>query len=593
MNSLVTSNWGVCKGQGNARFRIWAPDIEHITLVVEGADFPMSRACNGWYEATVGAGPGERYCFRLPGGKAVPDPASHQQDEGISGCSIVVDHAFSWQNGNWIGRPWHEAIIYELHVGTFTPEGTFSAATEKLKGLADTGFTAIELMPIATFEGNRGWGYDGVLQFAPHPVYGTPDELKQLIDTAHGLGMMVFLDVVYNHFGPMSNALSDYAPQFFTDNPSPWGPSPDFANPIVRSYFIESALHWLEVYRFDGLRFDAADRLVCPSSQFDFLTCLTRTIRREISDRHVHLMTEDARNTVVPMEVQEGGSILVDAEWNDDFHHALHVLATSEGGGLYADFAEDPLEKLKKALASGFVYQGDPRPSDNMRGHGEPSHHLPPYRFINFLHNHDQAGNRLRGERLRALIPSPLFSLLETILLLSPQIPLMFMGDEFASTDMFFFFSDHRNVNRPEGIRGRLEQAEKFQGPLPPDAMKLANDPNAAKTMHLSTLDWDKADTDVGRRSMNRMSMLLSKRQRVIWPLLSSNFEKGEIVECPAQSLAVNWRFSTGILELRANLSGKKLDLPAATGHVFHQHGTISGIRYDGFSCQFSLRSTT
>ncbi|WP_349507935.1 alpha-amylase family glycosyl hydrolase, partial [Agrobacterium pusense] len=273
-NAMKYRKWGVeFDAAGDARFRIWAPGSDAPRLVINGAEYEMRSEGNGWYEAVAAdVSGGASYHYVLPDGREIPDPASHWQEGGLDGPSTIIDHDFSWQHENWTGRPWHEAVIYEIHIGTFTEEGTFRAAEKKLERLAELGITVIEVMPLASFQGDRGWGYDGVLQFAPQRGYGSPDDLKAFIDAAHGLGMMVLLDVVYNHFGPEGNFLQTYAPDFFQKNETPWGPAPDFDSVDVRSYFLQNALYWLQTYRFDGLRIDAADHLAGGGGEVDFLT---------------------------------------------------------------------------------------------------------------------------------------------------------------------------------------------------------------------------------------------------------------------------------------------------------------------------------
>ncbi len=566
--------WGVeLNASGGGSFRIWAPDSGAPKLVLNGETLEMRSEGNGWYEANAyNVKGGELYHFLMADGRKVADPASHWQGIGPEGPSTVVDHRFSWQYDRWIGRPWHEAVIYEVRVGTFTEEGTFIAASTKLQRLADIGITAIELMPLATFEGDRGWGYDGVMQFAPQRNYGSPDDLKTFIDTAHGCGMMVLLDVVYNHFGPEGNVLQNYAPTFFKKNDTPWGPAPDFEKAAVRSLFVQNALYWLETYRFDGLRIDAADHLAGGDGEIDFLGELAQNVRASIKGRQAHIVIEDARNAVSPMSAEGDVPPLIDAQWNDDFHHVIHVLTTGEDGGIYADFASDPQQSLRRSLATGFVYQGEPRPSRGYARSGEPSGELCPNAFVNFLHNHDQAGNRLCGERLRTLIGPSLFGVLECILLLCPQTPLMFMGDDHASTQPFFFFSHHPRQDREEGIRARLRQADLFQGNLPPDAPSLVKDPNDPGTFALSTLDWRNAEKNEGKTASGKMAGLLSKRRQYVWPLLTSEFIQGEALDSPEKTLAVDWTFAAGCLQLRANLSDHADKLPAVKGEIFHRH---------------------
>ena len=390
---------------GGYDFSLWAPTQQRIEVVLVGDAgdkryYPCSEAY-GWHRCRVTrARPGDRYFFRLGGDREVPDPASRFNAEDVHGPSVLtVPTDFAWDE-DWRGRPWEEAVVYELHVGTFTSEGCFAAAEARLDELASLGFTAIELMPIADFPGHRGWGYDGVLLFAPEAAYGTPDQLKHFIQAAHRHGLMVFLDVVYNHFGPEGNYLHLYAPEFFTAaEQTPWGDAINFGGPAsetVRSFFINNALYWIEEFRFDGLRLDAVHE-IRDTSQPHFLEELSQRIRAHAlaAGRHVHLVLENVDNESRRLgpPAQAGR---FDAQWNDDFHPAAHVLASGENDGYYGDFYPRPVEHLMRCLAEGFAFQGEP---STFHGHsrGEASTHLPASAFVNFLQNHDQIGNRAFG----------------------------------------------------------------------------------------------------------------------------------------------------------------------------------------------------
>jgi maltooligosyltrehalose trehalohydrolase len=317
----------------------------------------------------------------MPDGLAVPDPAARAQAGDVHGPSLLVDpRAYRWRT-DWPGRPWAEAVIMEIHIGTFTPEGTFRAAAERLPHLAETGITAVEIMPVAQFGGNRGWGYDGVLPYAPHRAYGTPEDLKALIDTAHGLGLMVLLDVVYNHFGPDGNYLHVYAPQFFTDRRNtPWGAAIAYEEPPVRRFFIENALYWLEEFHLDGLRLDAIDNVIDPDSETEILEEIAAEVRAAHPGARIHLTTEDDRNiTRLHERSDDGRPRLYTAEWNDDFHNAAHAVATHEAEGYYVDFAQDHWEKLARSMAEGFAYQGEASAHQDGAPRGTPSAHLPPW----------------------------------------------------------------------------------------------------------------------------------------------------------------------------------------------------------------------
>ncbi len=421
---------------GGTTFRLWAPSLDAVQLVIEDVPTPrvvdMEKQRDGWFSVFVreaGAGTAYRYALADPQ-ILVPDPAASAQASDVHGPSLVVDHAqFQWRNTGWKGRPWEETTLLEVHVGTFTEEGTFAALARQLPEIARMGFTAIELMPVADFSGRRGWGYDGTLLYAPKRSYGSPDDLKALVDKAHGLGLMVFLDVVYNHFGPDGNYLGLYAKDFFRDDVhTPWGVAIDYRKPEVREFVICNALYWLDVYRFDGLRLDAVHAIVDETEPHVLTELAQRVEERFGNDRHVHLVLENDDNASHFL-ARGPGKHPYDAQWNDDFHHVMHVLLTGEGNGYYADYVEQPAKRLARALAEGFVYQGDASPFRDGARRGEPSADLPPAAFVSFIQNHDQIGNRAFGERLTALAPEQAVQAAQSLLLLAPQVPLLYMGE--------------------------------------------------------------------------------------------------------------------------------------------------------------------
>src|SRR5690348_9270004 len=469
--------------EGAVRFRLWAPAQRQVALLLESQPneraLPMTAAEDGWFElVTDAARAGDHYRYLLEDRNRVPDPASRFQPGDVHGSSEVIDpRAYEWRHPDWRGRPWREAVLYEAHVGAFSGTGDYEGLREKLDHLVDLGITALELMPLADFDGRRNWGYDGVLPFAPDSSYGRPGALKRLIDEAHGRGLMVLLDVVYNHFGPSGNWLDAYAPQFFTDrHHTPWGKAIDFAVGEVRRFFIDNALYWFCEYRFDGLRLDAVDQ-IRDDGEPHILAELARTVRSRVADRHVHLILEnddnaahyltrrqttnnelpsfrrkpesilpsgeskmedapllrralraigfaDVRSGILPPQSgfrRDGDQqpLLYTAQWNDDFHHAAHVLAAGEREGYYADYQAAPAAALARALAEGFIYQGE---HSAYRGHsrGEPGATLPPLAFVDFLQNHDQIGNRAFGERLSRLAGNDAVEALTAIWLLAP-----------------------------------------------------------------------------------------------------------------------------------------------------------------------------
>lgn len=459
----------------HTRFALWAPDAFYVSVECEdGRSAAMLPQADGWFVVQLRCPPGTRYRYNIDGEREVPDPASRAQHTDVHGLSVVVDPlAYTWRHRHWQGRPWHEAVIYELHVGAL---GGYADVEAQLPRLAELGITAIELMPLAQFPGERNWGYDGVLPYAPHAAYGTPEQLKQLIDSAHHHGIAVILDVVYNHFGPDGNYLGHYAKGFFREDVhTPWGAGIDFDRPQVRDFFLDNALMWLLEYRFDGLRLDAVHAIDNPG----FLKALAQGIRQQVDpDRHVWLILENEFNQANLLEHD------FDAQWNDDGHNALHVLLTGETDAYYADFASDPTAKLARCLSEGFIYQGQPTRHGKPRG--EPSGHLPPSAFVLFLQNHDQIGNRALGERLHQLCSSQALQAATALLLLSPMIPLMFMGDEINAQTPFLFFTDHPGELAEAVREGRRNEFAEFAAFKDPHRREQIPDPNALQTFRRS-----------------------------------------------------------------------------------------------------------
>lgn len=574
--------WGTqITREGSTCFRLWAPALERLTVRVGAQDLTrdidMQPVGDGWFEANAsGVAPGTPYVFVLPDGTAIPDPASRSQPQGVFGPSVTVDpKSYPWRHPNWTGRPWHETVLYELHVGTFTPQGTFAAAQARLGALRELGITAIEIMPIAEFAGERGWGYEGVLPFAPHHAYGSPDEMKAFVDAAHGLGISILLDVVYNHFGPFGNFLPQYAPDFFdADRHTPWGAAIDFSARPVRVFFIENALLWLDEYRLDGLRLDAVDQIADAASQPHMLLELASRLRRDLPGRHIHLVTEDLRNCVWTIERDGAGAPLYyDATWNDDFHHVTHVIATGERMGNFQDFADDVFERLGRALAEGYVYQGEPKAQNGGAPLGEKSAHLPPQAFVNFLQNHDQIGNRALGERLTTLADPAIIEALTAILILSPQIPMLFMGEEYGSTRPFQFFCDHPADVAADYRESRLEEGRNF-GAIPAEVQGPGDlpEPNDLKTFLASKLDPAEADTPAGRDRLTFLADLLAKRRQHVSPgLAQAGGHAGRSLAGDEGTLAVDWRLGDRLLQLRANLTDAPKAVPGVTGDIVHQ----------------------
>ncbi len=484
------------------RFRFWAPNQKQVRLQIEGGNHvPMAVRQGGWFEADAPCGAGAQYRFLLETGVAVPDPASRAQTDDVHGPSLVVDpHAYRWRNTAWRGRPWEETVLYELHAGLL---GGFAGVQRELPRLADLGITAVELMPVNDFPGKRNWGYDGVLPFAPDRAYGSPDELKALVDAAHGHGLMMFLDVVYNHFGPDGNYLAAYAPQFFRDDVStPWGPAIDFRRPEVRRFFTENALYWLMEYRFDGLRFDAVHAI----TESDWLDEMAAQVRATVEkDRHVHLVLEHDGNVADHLRRD------FDAQWNDDGHHVLHVMLTGESEGYYSDYAGEPAERLARCLAEGFVYQGEASAHRNGERRGTPSKDLAPASFVLFLQNHDQIGNRAFGDRLTACTAPQALEAAIALQLLSPQIPLIFMGEEDASASPFQFFTDHHGELADAVREGRRKEFASFAAFSDPRRRADIPDPNMTETFERSRPKGE-AETGSARRALYKNFLELAPR---------------------------------------------------------------------------------
>jgi maltooligosyltrehalose trehalohydrolase len=558
------------RDDGSVRFRLWAPAAHQVELCLAGSNMatPLEQRDNGWFELiTDAAKPGTRYRFRIDSGQEIPDPASRFQPEDVHGPSEVIDaETFDWKEQAWRGRPWEEAVIYELHVGAFTPAGTFSAVGERLDYLTDLGITAIELMPIADFPGRRNWGYDGVLPFAPDSKYGRPEDLKALVQSAHDRGLMVLLDVVYNHFGPEGNYLNSYAPQFFTArHKTPWGNAINFDGPAsrtVRDFFIHNALYWLTEYPFDGLRLDAVHAIIDDSTPH-ILTELADAVRSSVDpDRPVHLILENDLNQSHYLQRTERCQIQgYNAQWNDDIHHTLHVLITGEHDGYYSDYSQHPLDQLGRCLIEGFAYQGEPSLFRNGQARGERTTGLPPGAFVSFLQNHDQIGNRAFGERITTIADPRAVRAAIAILLLAPSPPLLFMGEEFGSTTPFLFFCDFEKGLAEAVAAGRRNEFARFTRFQDPASRAGIPDPNAASTFEVSRLDWLNLAQPRHRDWLSFYRRLLNLRCQYVVPRLSQACGITGRYDLHAdRGLAAHWHFPDGTkLILQANLGADSL----------------------------------
>ncbi len=557
------------------RFRLWAPAASRVEVALFEEDetrfIPLQAVDQGWFETLVsGTHAGALYRFRINGETLVPDPASRFQPEDVFGPSQVVDTAaFRWDNHDWKGRPWPETVLYELHVGTFTPEGTYDGVRTRLNYLKELGVTAIELMPLADFPGRRNWGYDGVLPFAPDSVYGSPRELKWLIDEAHGLDMMVFLDVVYNHFGPEGNFLHLYAPDFFTEaQQTPWGAAIDFSVPQVREFFIANALYWLGAYRFDGLRLDAVHAIRDDSTPHILEELVQRVQLALPEDRHVHLVLENDANQARFLERNQAARPqFYVAQWNDDIHHACHVLATDERQGYYEDYADAPLERLGRCLAQGFAFQGETSVHRGGEPRGEPSAHLPPEAFVAFLQNHDQVGNRAFGERLSMLASPEKRRALPAMLLLSPQIPMLFMGEEWGTRHPFPFFCDFQRDLADAVREGRRREFAAFPEFADPAKRERIPDPNDPETFKSAVLKWDEpAKPKYSEWLKLHRQLLTLRRERILplMPMIKPGKAFWKVTETTV--LVVDWPLHDDrVLVLAANLGPKTLPIQPET----------------------------
>ena len=547
---------------GGVRFRLWAPAARAVELVLQGGSvLRMDPRPEGWYELVVAsASAGTRYQYRIDGGMTVPDPASRRNPDDVHGASEIVDPwAFDWSDDDWRAPPWHGAVVYELHVGTFSPEGTFAGAEKRLDHLVELGITAIELMPIADFPGKCGWGYDGALLFAPESAYGTPGELKSLVAAAHERRLAVILDVVYNHFGPEGNYLGSYAPQFFTErHHTPWGAAINFDGEhsrSVRDFYIHNTLYWLEEYHLDGLRYDAVHAITDHGAR-NILTDIAAAARAGPGrDRNLYLLLENGANQARFLGAP-GSKETFDAQWNDDVHHCLHTILTGESDGYYLDYAEHAHTLLCRSLAEGFAYQGERSPHE---GHprGERSDHLPPTAFLNFLQNHDQIGNRALGERLSHLVKDEAaLRAAAAVLLLAPNPPMLFMGEEWGAPEPFPYFCDLGPELATAVREGRRREFARFERFSDPAALESIPDPTARATVDSARLDWSRLTQPRHAERLDYYRRLLALRQREIVPRIPEiHGGRCTSVEKPGL-LSVDWSLADGsTLHLIANLA--------------------------------------
>ncbi|MET0507321.1 MAG: malto-oligosyltrehalose trehalohydrolase [Burkholderiaceae bacterium] len=541
-----------------------------IALVAKGRSAGQPLVVHQWRTSENLAG--RRYRFRVAGGAPFPDPASRCNPDDAHGASVVVDpRAFRWRHPDWAGLPWHRYVLYELHVGTFTAAGTFAAAIERLDELATLGITAIEVMPVADFPGQRNWGYDGVLPYAPDGCYGTPDDFRRFVDEAHGRGIAVILDVVYNHFGPDGNYLHGFAPAFFNEaHQTPWGAAINFDAPgskLVRAFFVENAWYWIDAFRLDGLRLDAV-HAIRDDSPTHLVAEIAQTIGtrldRQRTDRSsparaVHLIAENELNQASLLVRQADGTPkAATAQWNDDIHHALHVLVTGETDGYYGDFADAPARRLADGLAHGFIYRGEVPVHSGGEPRGEPSEGLHPKAFINFLQNHDQVGNRAMGERIGALAAPAAVRTATACVLLAPAIPMLVMGEEFAASAPFLYFCDFEGELATAIRDGRRREFGRFERFADPAVRDRIPDPTAESTFVRSRLDWSERQRGEHAVTLEFIRRCLDARRSIVEPLIAgSTVPQAGFTMLSERAFIVRWQFGDDVLALAANFDGQ------------------------------------
>jgi maltooligosyltrehalose trehalohydrolase len=537
------------QGEGTCEFSLWAPYHSELFLRVISPQellIPMKKMANGYWSVKVrGVNPGTQYYFQPNSSQPRPDPASHFQPQGVHGPSQVVDHhKFSWKDNNWRGVPLKEMLIYEIHVGTFTPEGNFAAVISRLLQLKELGINAIEIMPVAQFPGERNWGYDGAYPFSVQNSYGGPDALKELVNKAHQCGIAVILDVVYNHLGPEGNYLAEFAPYFTDKYKTPWGNAINFDdkdNQGTRNYFVQNALHWFENYHVDALRLDAIHGIFDQSPKHILRELAEEAAKYSIAKgRKFYLTAESDLNQEIVVRDQKKGGYGIDAQWNDDFHHAVHALLTKENSGYYADFGT--LEQLMKSFLEGFIYSGQ-YSTYRQKNHGTSSKDIPAERFVAFIQNHDQVGNRMFGERLSTLIPFEALKLAAGVMFISPYIPLLFMGEEFAEETPFLYFISHSDPALAEAVRkGRSQEFAAFgwQKELP--------NPQAEKTFLDSKIKWEERGQGRHKCMFEFYKKLISLRNQI--PALAHLSKKDLKIKCVAENILLleRWHLRSKII---------------------------------------------
>ena len=542
-------------------FRVWAPKAKKVEVEVRGGRYPMTAGANGWWFTELSlAETNADYAFVLDGGRPLPDPRSPWQPRGVHGPSRLVDHnAFSWRDQHWHAPPLSAAVVYELHIGTFTPQGTFIAAIDKLDHLVQLGITHIELMPVAEFPGSRGWGYDGADLYAPHHAYGGPDGLKRLVDACHARGLAVILDVVYNHLGPAGNYLASFGPYFTQRYATPWGQAINFDGPDsdeVRRFFCDNALMWLRDYHFDALRIDAVHAILDTSAVhiLEQLACEVQEFEAQ-SGRHLALIAESDLNDPRVVRPQAVGGYGIQAQWSDDFHHALHTVLTGEREGYYADYGS--IADLAKALEQVFVYDG--RYSKfRRRRHGRSPAGLPGYSFLGYLQSHDQVGNRARGERSSHLMSLGRLKIAAALVMMAPFIPMLFQGEEWGASSPFLYFTDHEDPQLGRAVtEGRRREFAAFSAHA-----EDVPDPQALETFERSKLIWAERDKEPHAGLLDWHRRLIRLRRET--PAFSDGRLERVKVSFDAEA---RWLVMTrGTAAVACNLAGGAQRVPLAIG---------------------------
>jgi maltooligosyltrehalose trehalohydrolase len=547
---------GAWPDEAGAHFRVWAPGHERVDVVLapgrpDSRTFALRRGEDGTFAGTTSAAAGARYAYLLDGAGPFPDPASRFQPDGVHGPSAIVDpRAFIWTDQTWHGVPLSELTIYEAHVGTFTPEGTFAGTTARLPHLRDLGVTAIELMPVAEFPGMRNWGYDGVAPFAPSRAYGTPDDLRRLVDTAHRLGLAVLLDVVYNHFGPDGAYFSQFSPYYFSSrHHTPWGQAINLdgeQSEHVRAFFFENALHWIREYHVDGLRLDATHALIDEGPRH-FLGELRTRVRAASPDRPVLLIAEDDRNLAIIVRPPEHGGWGLDAVWADDFHHQMRRLTAGDADGYFQDFS-GTTEDVAATLERGWFFSGQHSAYRRATRGTDPSG-IARERMVIALQNHDQIGNRAFGERLHHQIDPAVFRAASALLVMAPETPLLFMGQEWAAGTPFQYFTDHHDELGRLVTEGRRNEFSRFAAFADERSRARIPDPQARATFERCRLDWTEPAREPHAGTLRLYRALLDLRR-------AAPAERVEVTALDSQTIAL----------LRASASREALLLVARLG---------------------------